>query len=391
MTSKIFSILNTGLIIMLVMGCSSTGEEDSGEVHHAHEDREMEIHLSDAQFSALEMKVGPLVRKNLTDVVEANGHLEVPPQNEATVTAFIGANVSSIRVIEGDDVKKGQVLAYLTHPKLTELQSQYLQAYNQQQFLEQDYQRQKKLYDSEVGSGKAFQQAQSSFRATGAEVKSYESQLRQLGMNPEKIKNGDFYDQVPLISPIEGTITQVNVKTGQYVQPETSLFEIVNIEHIHADLMVFEEDVHKVKKGQRVRFMVQTSKGKDLYATIYSVGKKFEKDPKAVHIHAEIENKGEKLIPGMYIRGQILTDSAQTLALPEDAITHKGEDYLVFKAEKEKDKWMFAPLRVIPGRSSNGWREIRLLDDTARGIQFALNNAYYLIAEMQKSEAEHSH
>jgi len=45
-------------------------------------------------------------------VVEANGHLQVPPQNMASVTAIVGANVSSIKVFLGDKVKKGQVLAH---------------------------------------------------------------------------------------------------------------------------------------------------------------------------------------------------------------------------------------------------------------------------------------
>src|SRR5690606_35137633 len=110
---------------------------------------------------------------------EANGQLEVPPQNEASVTAILGANIVSITVIEGDDVKKGQVLAYLSHPNLTRLQSDYLEAYSSLQFLEQEFQRQQRLYEEEVGSGKTFQQAQADYHAKQAMVKSYASQLRQ--------------------------------------------------------------------------------------------------------------------------------------------------------------------------------------------------------------------
>lgn len=398
MKSILISIVNAAVAIALLTACGQDrhsheegGHQHGEENHDVHGEESDGVHLSTAQFMALEMKVGTPKLKNLSAVVEANGQLEVPPQNEATVTAIVGANVSSIKVIEGDDVKKGQVLAYLSHPNLTKIQSDYLEAWNRQQFLEQDYQRQKKLYEEEVGSGKNFQQTQADYRATQAMVKSYESQLRQLGVNPDRIREGSFYDQVPLTSPISGTITQVEVKTGQYVQPETDLFEIVNIDHIHADLMVFEKDVHKVEKGQRIRFSVQSLEGQDLYAKIYSVGKKFEQDPKAVHVHAEIENKSEKLIPGMYIRGQILLDSSQTLALPEAAITREGDDYLVFKAKKENDEWMFVPVRVVPGTSNDGWVGIQFLDEVESGAQFALNNAYYLIAEMKKGEAEHSH
>ncbi len=387
-------------IILILMACGKS-QDHSHDDDHTHEeaghhDEESEkVHLSAAQFEALDMKVGELPRKNLSSIVQANGELEVPPQNEANVTAILGANVVSIKVIEGDDIKKGQALAYLSHPNLTRLQSEYLEAHNQLLFLEQEFQRQKRLYEAEVGSGKTYQQTQAEYNASQAIVKSLGSQLRQLGMSPQRIEQGEFYDQVPVVSPIEGTIVKVNIKTGQYVQPEKELFEIVNTHHIHADLMVFEKDVFKVHVGQRVRFTVETLPGEELYAEIYSVGKKFEQDPKAIHIHAEIENKEGHLIPGMYIKGQILTDSVETFALPESAITREGNEYLTFIAEKEQEgsevMWMFTPTQILTGTSNNGWVEVKLLQEFPGGTQFVLNNAYYLLAEMKKEEAGHSH
>ena len=48
------------------------------------------------------MEVDTLAQRNMSGYVEANGQLEVPPQNEATITTVVGANVVSIEVIEGD-------------------------------------------------------------------------------------------------------------------------------------------------------------------------------------------------------------------------------------------------------------------------------------------------
>jgi len=395
-------ILSLFTVIALMTACGEKqGSEGSGHGHeeetghNEHKDEGESVHFSAAQFEALDMKVDTLSLRNISAVVQAHGQLEVPPQNEATVTAIIGANISSINVIEGEAVKKGQVLAYLTHPNLTRLQGDYLKVYNNLQFLEQDYQRQKLLYEAEVGSGKAFQQTQADYRSTKGMVKSLAAQLRQFGMNPVRIQEGKFYDQVPVVSPIDGSIVSVAVKIGQYVQPEKTLFEIINTHHIHADLMVFEKDVHKVKEGQRVRFRVETLPGKELFAEIYSVGKKFEQDPKAVHVHAEIENKTGSLIPGMYIKGEILTDSTRAYALPEEAITREGDKSLAFLAEKEMEgeheNWMFTPVEVVAESSNNGWVAVKFLQEIPDGALFAVNNAYYLIAEMNKSEAGHSH
>lgn len=389
----------TGLITACGKKQEQTADHGHTQEQHTHHNTQTgegeSIHFTTAQFEALNMETGPLSSKNLSSVVQATGKLEVPPQNEATVTAIIGANVSLIKVIEGQDVKKGEVLAYLMHPNLTRIQSDYLEAWNNLQFLEKEYQRQKKLYDEEVGSGKTFQQTQSEFRSARGMAKSLESQLRQLGMDPHRIREGNFYEQVPVVSPINGSVEKIEVKTGQYVQPEKDLFEIVNIAHIHADLMVFEKDIYKVQEGQRVRFTVETIPGKELFAEIYSVGKKFEQYPKAVHVHAEIENKAGKLIPGMYIKGDIITDSSDSYALPEGAIAREGEKYFAFLAKKEKEgeteNWVFTPLEVAVGNSSDNWVAVKFLQDVPSGSLFALKNAYYLMVEMKKGEAEHSH
>lgn len=383
---------------LLLGGCqenqTSAGEDHHQQEEHGHGNHHEEseaVHLSEAQFEALALEVGASSHRNLNNSVPANGQLEVPPKHEAAVTAVVGANVVSIEIIEGDQVQKGQVLAYLSHPNLTQLQRDYLEAFNNLSYLEQEYQRQKRLYEAEVGSGQTFQKTTAEFRSAQAAEQSYRVQLEQLGMHPKRIQEGNFYRQVPVTSPIEGYITKVGVKTGQYVQPQTDLFEIVNVDHIHAVLMVFEKDIHQVAVGQTVRFTVESMPGEELSAEIYSVGKRFEQNPKAIHVHAELHQHEGNLIPGMYVEGQILTDSSTTTALPESAITQEGNDQLVFLAIDEGQEWMFQPIRVRTGYSDQGWVGVRFIDPVPEKAQFALNQAYYLLAELKKGEGGGHH
>jgi cobalt-zinc-cadmium efflux system membrane fusion protein len=191
---------------------------------------------------------------------------------------------------------------------------------------------------------------------------------------------------VALRSPIEGFVQKVEIKTGQYVEPQTDLMEIVDTHHVHADLMVFEKDVYKVKVGQKVRFNVQSIPGKELTAEIYSVGKTFEQNPKAIHVHAEIENKEGNLIPGMYIRGRIQIDGSKAMALPESAIVTNGDRFFVFSAKKEGDNWAFMPYEVTKSTQDGEWVSIDFLTEQEANTKYAYNNAYYLIAEMKKGE-----
>lgn len=368
----------------------SHDEEEKTEVNEEHHDED-EVMLSQQQYDALKMKIDTLALRNMSGYVEANGTLEVPPQNEAAITTVVGANVVSIEVIEGDKVNKGQVVAYLSHPNIIKLQTDYLNAYSNSNFLKKNYERQQKLYEAGVGSGANFQKAEAEYEASKAMVNGMQAQLKILNVNTSSVRNGTIAQRIALRSPIEGFVQKVEVKTGQYVEPQTELFDIVNTHHVHADLMVFEKDVYKVQKGQKVNFTVQSIPDTELTAEIYSVSKTFEDNPKAVHVHAEIENKKGNLIPGMYIQGKIQVDNTQTKALPESAIIKEGERYYVFSVEKENDDWSFKPIEVVLGTKDGDWVSVQFTENIESNTKFAYNNAYYLNAEMKKGEAEHAH
>ena len=297
----------------------------------------------------------------------------------------------SIEVIEGDKVNKGEVVAYLSHPNIIKMQTEYLNAYSNSNFLKKGFERQEKLYKAGVGSGANFQKSEAEYQASKALVNGMAAQLKLLNINSSAVRNGTIFQRIALRTPIEGFVQKVEVKMGQYVDPQTELFEIVDTHHVHADLMVFEKDVYKVHKGQKIKFDIQSVPGKELTAEIYSVSKTFEAASKAVHIHAEIENKTGHLIPGMYIKGRIQVENTTTTALPESAITKEGNRFYVFSVEKENDAWSFKPVEVIPGQKDGNWVAISFLKKVDINTQFAYNNAYYLIAEMKKGDAEHAH
>ena len=404
MKKQIINILALVLMVSVFTGCGSKSVDMAEETHENHTDGEAghedeegmaEVHFSDMKFQSLDIKVDTLPTRALSGVVQANGQLEVPPQHEATVTAILGANVTSIRVIEGDQVNKGQILGFLAHPNLSSIQSNYVRAYSQLQYLEKEHERQKKLYEENVGSGKTYQQTLADYQTIKGETKAYEAQLKQLNLDVSKIQDGDIYEYVPVVSPIKGYIEKVEVQLGQFVDPQTVMFRIVNTDHIHADLMVFEKDVYKVKKGQKIAFTVESVPGTTLTAKIYSVGKQFEQNPKAIHVHAEIDQKEDFLIPGMYINGRIHTGEKPVMALPESAIIEEDGKPFIFTAEVHKEdgetEWSFKAVEIRTGLVDEGWVEINLLEPLPKGTKVAWNNAYYLISEMKKGSTEHGH
>ncbi|WP_139958117.1 efflux RND transporter periplasmic adaptor subunit [Flavicella sediminum] len=395
MKNRIYSVLTLLILSVFVIGCAPKKEaehaQNSDVETEGHHEEVEEAMLTNQQFKALNMKTGVIELRTMSGYVEANGTLEVPPQNEAAVTSFIGANVVAIKVIEGDKVEKGQVLAYLSHPNIIQMQTDYLHAYTTSNFLKKNNDRQQKLVAAGAGSGANFQKAEADYRKSKALENGLKAQLQLLQINTATIRKGTLVKNIELRSPIDGFVQKVEIKTGQYVEPQTELFEIVNTHHVHADLMIFEKDVYKVKKGQKVNFNVQSFPDEELSAEIYSVSKTFESAPKAVHVHAEIENKKGHLIPGMYIKGKIQINNTKRKAIPESAIIKRGNQFFVFSVERENEDWSFKPIEVIVGEKDEAWLAIEFMEEIDETTMFAYNNAYYLLAQMEKGEAGHHH
>jgi cobalt-zinc-cadmium efflux system membrane fusion protein len=399
---KIIYIYIASLVlgIGVLNSCKKSEHKHSStkEVHHQETDSHTEhkeehsdrVMLTKEQAHVLGISKGKITQRNMSGYIQANGTIEVPPQNEAIITTSLGANIVSIKVIEGEEVKKGQVLATISHSDIISIQTDYLQTYNELNYLEQDFQRHQKLYDANVGSGRDFQKAKSAYLSAKGLVKGYESQLGLLGLHPKKIREGEISSTAPVKSTIDGFIELVGVKTGQYVQPQTALFEIVNTEHIHADLMVFEKDIKNVRNGQKVKLSIKSLGEEEMTGKIFSVGKSIEEGPKALHVHVEIDGHYENLIIGMYINARIIIDEKQEQAFPEEAFIKQGERLYVFKVE-EKEKLEFEPVEVIEKNSALGYVSFVFKTKQDADAEFANSGAYYLMAELKKSEAEHSH
>lgn len=368
-----------------------------GHAGHAHETPD-NVRFSATRVAGLGITIDTLPVRALSETIKVNGRLALFPQHRATVTAILGANVTAIEVIEGETVKKGQILATLSHPNLTNLQTAYIRTYNQMQFLEKEYEREKRLYEAGVSSGKTYQQTRADFLAIKGEVIGYEAQLHQLNIDARKIRTGKVLQNVPVVSPIDGNIEKVLIQLGQFVDPNTTLFMVINLDHIHADLMVFEKNIAQVKKGQKVSFKVESVPGKTLTARIFSVGKNFERTPRAVHTHAKIDQQEDFLIPGMYIHGEIHTGDAHVTALPADAVFREEDKSYIFTAtarreagKTDRTDWIFKPVEVYTGVAADGWLEVNPVEQLPENAKVAWSKAYYLIAEMKKGEAAHEH
>ena len=391
-----FRIITIAFLLLAFSACTSNkvSETKTVEEEHHHDEVSNEVHLSPEKFKSLKIELDTMQSHSFEGIIYTKGNLRVPPQHEATITAIIGGNVVSIEVIEGTDVNKGETIAYLSHPNFIKIQTAYIKAFHADEYLSKQFDRQQKLQDAEIGAGKEMQKSKSEYLSNKGDMNGYAAQLKQLNLSLKYIQEGNLYDRIPVISPIDGSIEAIEIQIGQYVEAQTVMFKVLNTEHVHADFMVFEKDVMHVKKGQKIEFTVATST-EPLSAEIISVGKRFEESPRAVHVHAEIQEKDFHLIAGMYIKGKIFTLENELMALPETAIiTEDGKTYIFINSqtkEQQEKEFEFQMVEVKTGKQEGGWTEFSLTKPIDNTVKIVHNGAYYLIAEMKKGDTEHKH
>ncbi len=415
-TKIIISILT----VFIFTSCNNAGSKHTEE-EHEHHHNEGVVTLNKKQQEALDLKLGTFAMRNLTTVVKLNGNLAVSPAGSAEVTAYIGGNVKAIKVFFGDKVKKNQVLATLEHPDYIELQEQFAEVANKLEFLQKEYNRQKQLYENKVGAGRDYQKVKSEFNTVKVKYSGLKSRLQLLNISPDKVLKGEISNTVNILSPIDGFVNAIFIKIGTYVEAKDKMFEITDNKGVHADFLVYEKDVHLLKTGQKVHFTVSNRPNQEFTATVFAIGKEFESNTRAVHIHAKINENIEGLIPGMYISGHLHADSYLTKTLPVDAVVTEGtKSYIFVKKDlyhnheseqhehaeehgssdehhheseeiEDNESMTFVPVEVITGKKDDGYIEVSLIDSLPDDAKIVLNAAYYLLADMKKEETEHNH
>ncbi len=377
------------IFLFAIISCQTEKQKTSEEPSEQEESTPAEVSLSRRQMTVLNLKIDTLPKRNLSSTIKINGEMVVPPSEQAAVSAVIGGNIKKINVFQGDKVRKGQVLAVLTHPNYIKLQEDYAQEAQGLDYLKADYERQKKLYNQQAGSGKVFQKAQADYLMAKSRVKALATQLKLLHLSPEKVKKGQISSEIFLIAPINGYITQIKGKIGAFVNPKEPIFEIVNNNAIHPDFKIYEKDADLVNKGQLIHFTLANRPEKEYTAKVFAIGKEFEPETRSIPVHAHLTHPVKGLIPGMYLTGHLHKDNAYVTAVPHDAIVKKGTKFFIFATNPVKSfnkQTNFKMIEVLPGEKDQKYVAIQLIDSLPKGAKIVLNNAYYLLSDIEKSE-----
>ncbi len=379
------------IIITAFYTISCNSKKETSEHNSEHEELPPNIvEMNDTQYKSAGIELGTIEHKELSSELKVNGLVNVSPQNLVSVSAIMGGYIKSTKLVQGSPVSKGQVLAVIENAEFIDLQQNYLESKSKLEYAEIEYNRQKDLYNENVNSAKTYQLALSEYKSLQSTVYALEQKLKLIGIDAKKLQVENISSTIAVFSPINGYVKTVNVNVGKYVNPTDVIVEIVNTQNLTLELTIFEKDIDKVIKGQKINFNIPNKSDKMMSAVIYQVGKSINED-KTIKVYATVEKDNKTLLPGMYVNATIATTTDSVAALPMDAVISFDDKNYIFvyserKKEGEKFVTLFEIIEVKKGLTNNGFTEVILPQDFNINVRkIVIKGAYNLLSAMKNA------
>lgn len=439
---------------VILTGCEdkkSGGHDEKEQGHEEHSEHEnaLTASLTAEQIKTIGIQFGKIEKKQLTSSLRANGILKVPNQNRATITTMAGGVVRTIMVQPGNAVKKGQTIATIAGTAFITMQEEFIVVSARAQLSETDYSRQKELQAGNATSLKSLQLSESELKALKARRASLQKQLELIGINSYNLTSDNIQSAIGIKSPINGTVSEVMVNIGSFVEANNPVAIVVDNSQLHLDLYVYEKDLIKLKEGQTIHFTLTNNPGKEYDAKVYAISNTFESNTKAVAVHAQVLGDKTGLIDGMSISAIVSLNDATVNAVPTEAIvSFEGQDFIFIvsdahneeehhaerdghshdehghehkdaeipdkqtahehkegeihsehvdeknqqeKIESQKGTLLFERIAVAKGTSDVGYSEITLLKDIPANAQIVTKGAFFVLGKMTNSGEGHEH
>ncbi|NQW29349.1 MAG: efflux RND transporter periplasmic adaptor subunit [Ignavibacteria bacterium] len=313
-------------MIFLLLGCgtkdkpsdASSSSDENAQTSKVGDDHTV-ITLTDAQQKNAGMTTEVLTQIPFTETLQVQGKLDVPPQYSAAVTSAMGGIVRKTLVLPGEHVRKGQTLLVLEHPNFVSLQQDFLETKNQLELAELELTRQKLLSAENVNAKRSLEQSTAQVQGLRISLQAKREKLSFIYVNPDKLTEQTISRSIKIPSPISGHVISVHAVVGMSVLDTDVLIELVETQHMHVEMAVYERDVQQLTVGQKMSFQIVGDAQKVRTGHIHLIGKQIRSD-RTVLVHGHFDVSDPSLLPGSSVTATIHTHPIMTYALPTSAI-----------------------------------------------------------------------
>ncbi|QHB56477.1 efflux RND transporter periplasmic adaptor subunit (plasmid) [Ralstonia solanacearum] len=267
---------------------------------------------------------------HLGTVLEAPGNVAVDERSVQVIQARTSAFVQQVSVRATlDPVRRGQTLVSLYSPDWVAAQEEYLAVSRQAAHGQSDL------------AGAA------------------EARMLQAGMTPGQISavaaSGKLQPALAITSPIDGFVTEVDVRDGMTVTPGMTLFRLADLSRVWVIAEVPEAQVRSVAPGAPVKVsaagLTESATGK-----VDAILPDVNAATRTIKVRIVLPNQDKRLVPGMF--ATVRFDGGQdkeALLIPSEAVIRTGQRSIVMI---DNGKAGFVPTEIRTGREADGRVEV---------------------------------
>lgn len=344
---KILMVLTAAII---VAGCSSQSANDEQAKRKQLEQYKQQMQELKTQIDLLEAELESTEKEKVVNVsvmeieqkpfehfievtgnVEAEYNLDVSPESAGVI--------SEVFVTEGQTVQKGFVMARLNtdvlERNIDELKIQLDLATT-------TYNRQKNLWEQNIGSEMQLLQAENNMESLEKRIKSLETQIAM-----SEIK-----------APVSGIVDVVYQKKGHIGSPQTPFAKVVNISEMKVYADVSESYIAAIKNGDMVKVLFPALNS-EIDTPIRQIGKTIDPNNRTFRIRMNLGNNNQMIKPNMASVVKIRDYyNENAIVIPSLLIKKDFKGEYTYIAENTNGKNIAQKVYVKPGVSHNNMTEV---------------------------------
>ncbi|MFC2127759.1 efflux RND transporter periplasmic adaptor subunit [Bacteroidota bacterium] len=268
--------------------------------------------------------------------------------------------IEGIKVVEGQYVKKGDVLAVINDGGISKQLNQ-LEA--QEKLAKIIFEKQERLWKQNIGSEIDFLQAETNYLSLSNNVAQLKSQL----------------DKAKIIAPFDGTIDNILKEKGSVIAPGpgSEVFRIINLSNMVIEAEVPEKYIASVKKGKEVTIYIPVL-GKSVETKVKHVGNYINPNNRSFLIELNVPNTQRDIKPNMTARLKINDyTNNEAVLIPQSIISEnaEGKQYVYIAKNRNGNKATVEKTFIETGKTQ---------DDIIE-VLHSLNEGFEIIEEGARS------
>ncbi|SEL39159.1 membrane fusion protein, cobalt-zinc-cadmium efflux system [Roseateles sp. YR242] len=362
-------------------GHDEKGRGDEAKGHSEEGGHAEVIKLTAAQQKEAGIVVEKAQAATLRSTYQLPGEIGFDEDRTAHVVPRVSGVVEAVPVALGQAVRKGQVLAVISSPAVSDQRAELQAAQKRLQLARTTHDREQRLFEERISPQQDVQIAEQALREAEIAVDNARQKLKAVGASPDSSALNRF----EIRAPFDGIVVQKHLSLGEQVREDTNVFTVSDLRTVWAQISVPAKDLTKVRVGDGVTVrsasFEQSASGKVAY-----VGSLIGEQTRTAQARVTLQNPDAIWRPGLFVNVDVAGAAIPVaVAVTADAVQTVEGRTVVFV--KVPDGFAAQPVKV--GRSDA--QRVEILAGLAVGTAYIAQGSFVAKAEAGKSSASHQH